>query len=152
MGLHGAKSSHPSGSGHTTKKGYHRLYIWDAELKVERAIFAHVHEWEKVNGPIPAGFDIHHKDFDKQNNDIGNLELVSPMAHKRLHTGCELRDGAWWKTCSQCEQAKPVDGDNWYLAENGWIRNGMCKCCHIKKVSGHRSAKRAAARALKAAV
>lgn len=28
-------------------------------------------------GPIPIGYEIHHKDFNRKNNDISNLELVT---------------------------------------------------------------------------
>ena len=40
---------------------------------------AHVHrlEWEKHHGKIPDGYIIHHKDEDKTNNTINNLEWCS---------------------------------------------------------------------------
>lgn len=34
---------------------------------------------------IPKGFTVHHIDFDKHNNDISNLALVSLSAHTKLH-------------------------------------------------------------------
>ena len=40
--------------------------------------------WVHFNGDIPDGHDIHHKDHDKENNDIGNLECISKSLH-RLH-------------------------------------------------------------------
>ncbi|MDR2874289.1 MAG: HNH endonuclease [Methanobrevibacter sp.] len=33
--------------------------------------------WEEVNGPIPKGYFIHHKDENRMNNDIENLEIMS---------------------------------------------------------------------------
>lgn len=47
--------------------------------------------WEFYNGKIPKGYDIHHKDHDKSNNDIDNLELLSKTDHLKKH-GEELTD------------------------------------------------------------
>lgn len=41
--------------------------------------------WEIHNGPIPKGFDIHHKDGDKLNNVIHNLECMSHADHLAIH-------------------------------------------------------------------
>ena len=41
--------------------------------------------WEVHNGEIPGGYDIHHKDHDKTNNQIDNLELVNSGEHRSLH-------------------------------------------------------------------
>jgi len=44
--------------------------------------------WEVYNGEIPDGMTINHKDMNKENNDIENLELVSHadnMAHARAN-------------------------------------------------------------------
>lgn len=37
----------------------------------------HIIIWVMFNGPIPEGFEIDHKDTDKQNNRIENLRLVT---------------------------------------------------------------------------
>lgn len=41
--------------------------------------------WEYHNGPIPKGYHIHHKDFNKNNNDLSNLTLIESKAHEKLH-------------------------------------------------------------------
>lgn len=41
--------------------------------------------WEQANGPIPRSMGVHHKDRDKLNDDIDNLELVSKSEHIDLH-------------------------------------------------------------------
>ncbi len=41
--------------------------------------------WEATHGPIPEGYDIHHRDHDKTNNAIANLELVRKDIHAKLH-------------------------------------------------------------------
>ena len=45
----------------------------------------HRYVWEYYNGDIPAGYDIHHKDKDKSNNDISNLEMLEKAEHRQFH-------------------------------------------------------------------
>ena len=45
----------------------------------------HVYVWEYYNGKVPKGYHVHHKDFDKTNNDISNLTLLSAHDHITLH-------------------------------------------------------------------
>lgn len=82
--------------------------------------------WEQENGPIPEGFQIHHKDGDGFNNDLSNLELVSTREHGEIHSihpkvkSCAVCGGDFRpaptkreraKTCSrQCFRALLSDG------------------------------------------
>jgi hypothetical protein len=134
MGKHGRKSKHASGVGYTTEKGYHRLSVWDSETKSVRVVMAHVWAWEQQHGPIPEGYQIHHRNGDKQDNRLENLEIVDPTTHKRLHNGCELRAGIWWKPCPVCGEFKPIDAEHWYLSKEGWPLYGKCRPCHIARV------------------
>lgn len=45
----------------------------------------HQYIWIKHNGVIPKGYDIHHIDEDKTNNDISNLRLMTRKEHRSLH-------------------------------------------------------------------
>lgn len=47
--------------------------------------YEHRRVWEAHNGPIPEGMLVHHKDHDKWNNDIANLELLSRVGHAEEH-------------------------------------------------------------------
>ena len=38
--------------------------------------------WKEHYGDIPEGYEVHHKDHNKENNDITNLELLSPTQHQ----------------------------------------------------------------------
>jgi hypothetical protein len=41
--------------------------------------------WEKHYGQIEKGYVIHHKDFDKKNNSIENLECLTKKEHGEKH-------------------------------------------------------------------
>lgn len=41
--------------------------------------------WEKANGPIPPGYEIHHVDGDGKNNCLENLVLLTHAEHMALH-------------------------------------------------------------------
>lgn len=112
----------------TTKKGYLR-HRKDNEGKLR---MEHCLVWEEHNGKIPIGMQIHHKDFDKTNNHIDNLQLVTPLEHKRLHSGCRIVDGEWEKKCSVCETFKKCTKDFWYFSR-GWMTGTICKKCFIQK-------------------
>lgn len=127
MGQRGPKPRRADGY-HVTAKGYLRGTVGG------RLRFEHDVVWEREYGPIPDGLDVHHRDLNKQNNDLANLILVDPTTHKRLHSGCELRDGVWWKPCGVCGRSKPIDIANWYLSKEGWPLYGRCRPCHISKV------------------
>lgn len=111
-----------------TAKGYMRY----AKDESGRLRFEHCIVWEKHNGKIPLGMQIHHRDEDKTNNNIDNLQLVTPLEHKRLHAGCRLVNGEWEKPCKDCGEYKPCNKENWYFSR-GWITGKLCKLCFIKK-------------------
>lgn len=47
--------------------------------------------WEYYNGKIPSGYEIHHIDHDKSNNEIDNLAMVTEAEHHKIHTA-EMSD------------------------------------------------------------
>jgi len=120
----GILSSSPKGYGYVTQKGY--LRKWD--IKQKRYRLEHNIVWEEHFGKIPENYQIHHKDGNKLNNDINNLELVSPIYHKRIHSGCELRNGFWWKPCKKCGVFQPIT--EYYKRVDGI--SSRCKKCSIK--------------------
>lgn len=64
------------------KTGY---YLSTKPTKHNKRQRLHVYVWEYYNGDIPKGYEVHHKDGDKYNNEIENFELLIGLKHRKLH-------------------------------------------------------------------
>lgn len=76
----------------------------------------HAHRWVWINhyGSIPKGMDIHHKDGNKSNNEIENLEALTRSDHLKRHWEegrFDLR-----KRKEQLDKARPLQ---WLKSEEG---------------------------------
>jgi hypothetical protein len=69
----------------------------------------HKEVWKKHHGPIPSGFDVHHKDEDKMNNDPSNLELKEHGEHSSHHNA--TRTFSDRPRCEYCSRFVLQDGD-----------------------------------------
>ena len=125
----GPLSSAPGGYGTINIDGYRRVSISSKGKRRQR--FEHRVVWEQYNGPVPKGYEIHHRDGNRLNNAIENLEMVTPLAHKRLHEGCFEKDGVQWKPCRKCGTPHPVD--TYYKRKTGIL--SICRSCEKKRVS-----------------
>ena len=83
----------------------------------------HRYVWEYYNGEIPDGYQIHHKDRDKGNNDISNLELIPFSAHAKLHSTERAEARHEWVVENLKENAQPKASE-WHKSESGrqWHR------------------------------
>ena len=65
--------------------------------------FLHQAVWVAYNGPIPPGYDPHHKNENKEDNRIENLELLTKEEHGRLHAiAYWATQHATLRTCHGC--------------------------------------------------
>ena len=71
----------------TNKQG-HRVHINENGYEVFDRDGNLFHKWwfkHKNNRWIKEGYEIHHIDFNKRNNEIDNLEEITPEEHHKKH-------------------------------------------------------------------
>ena len=105
-------------------------------------ILMHKYVWEYYNGKIPKGYEVHHIDRNRANNDISNLQLLTKEEHKRLHAEMLTDEEREWKRQNLIKNAVPK-ATEWHKSEEGraWHkeqansidlhkeRHLICKCC-----------------------
>lgn len=111
--------------------GYPQLKLDDGRIVGE-----HRWVWQCAHGPIPDGYQIHHRDGDRTNNKLRNLAALTPSDHKREHCG-HWKDpaGEWWKRCTSCGIASP-EADfptKRYRSDGIRLTRGNCKTCERER-------------------
>lgn len=64
---------------YTISKHKHTGHLYVNGIALHRLVY------EKHYGKIPKGMIVHHIDFNKENNDIDNLELMTIDEHNKIH-------------------------------------------------------------------
>ena len=106
-----------------TKFGYRRIM-----LKTRKQRFEHVLVWEAHHGPVPAGFEVHHKNENKLDNRIENLQLVTRLEHKRIHSGCIRFGNTWLKRCRRCRWYRDIEKEFYVYPGRNGVMGICCRC------------------------
>ena len=102
-------------------KGYPCIWLNGKNIRI------HVLLWERVNGSKPKGYEIHHRDFDRDHYSLDNLELLTISDHRKYHAGWIKKDGVWVsKPCTRCK--KVLSLNNFYQRK-GHTPSALCKPC-----------------------
>ena len=79
----------------------------------------HVYVWEYYNGSeVPKGYNVHHKNFDKNNNEIENLVLMTAKEHSNLHGSSWSEERREWARENLAKNARPK-ASKWHGSEEG---------------------------------
>lgn len=112
----------------TTKRWYRR---W--KNRGDRKIYSlpeHRWVWEISKGIIPQGYEVHHIDGDRHNNDKDNLTLLSKEEHQELHRRethqHKLILGRIHRKCQSCGKYKPLQKFH-KRGKHSW--QGYCREC-----------------------
>ena len=106
-------------------------YYWHKRAD-KRTVSLHKYVWEKHNGPVPAGYVVHHIDHDTRNNEIGNLELVNGTEHSRYHLQKRIDEGTIDVTASLGKAREAAK--HWHRSPEGreWHRQHAYRIIHKK--------------------
>lgn len=110
-----------------------------------KCVLMHRYVWEYFHGAIPPGHHVHHRDGDKSNNAIENLECLPGGEHISHHTREKaVREPGWWN--AGLELAREAarhwhssdEGRRWH-SEHGvrvWVGRELREhqCAHCGKV------------------
>jgi hypothetical protein len=107
-------------------EGYVRLEWMENGRDIQE--LEHQRIWKRANGSIPNGYEIHHKDENKENNSLANLELLTFSDHRRIHRGQRLTDGKWFKKCKVCDEWLESTPENFETTKTN-VR-AVCKKCY----------------------
>ena len=115
------------------KTGYYQMAETNKrkQLGIERRLHRAI--WRFYNGDIPKGYQVHHKDENKDNNDISNLELLSASEHAKLHS---RRTKIWWHTTKGKKANKKgiKNARAWHSSEEGYKWHSEHQKQSIKKM------------------
>lgn len=119
----------------------------DKKYHYNSSLRKHLHQyiWEKHNGDVPKGYEIHHIDFDTTNNDISNLIMLTIKEHKEIHRNNISQERLEFLRSNLSENARPKASE-WHKSANGvkWhkehyetMKNKLhkkeimtCECCN----------------------
>lgn len=60
-------------------------YLWMNRYMMFNGRFVHQLVWEESNGKVPCGYILHHKNENRLDNRLENLELTTRAEHCKFH-------------------------------------------------------------------
>lgn len=111
----------------------------------------HRYVYRTCVGEIPEGYDVHHRDHDKTNNDISKLVIMRRSEHLKLH-GKELTDEDRQRLRDNMNKNARPAACEWHRSKEGraWHREHakfcarmhekvkkVCKCCSREFIGPH---------------
>lgn len=104
----------PDGTGKIRKDGYidHKI---GGKMYLEHRLI-----WEAEHGPIPDGYVIHHKDHNRANNKLENLELMEARTHTSHHWTKRRRRATTCCIvgCARATEKRPLCWTHWTRLRN----------------------------------
>ena len=95
--------------------------------------------WEAFNGPIPKGMQINHKDENKLNNCLSNLEMVTPQYNTMYGTAIKRKVEKISKPVRQLynnEVIKDYPSGAEASRQTGITCSGICRSCRTGYAAG----------------
>lgn len=117
-------------------KGYWLGQTKGADGRQHR-IRLHTYVWEKHNGPIPDGYEIHHIDRNTDNNEIKNLVMLTVEEHRALHASL-LTDEKRQAYRENLDKTARPKAKEWHASEEGRKWHSM----HGKEVAEKQAKKK----------
>lgn len=75
--------------------------------------------WVEAFGEIPAGMQVHHKNEDWTDNDLGNLELVPESEHKSAHMTKSMADPDFRANAMRGLEVAREKAAEWHASDDG---------------------------------
>lgn len=97
------------------KTGYYLATKKTYQGKRERL---HVYVWRYFNGPVKDGYHVHHKDENKDHNDIENLACIPETLHERHH-GCSRAANHYEEVCKNLAEKAQPNAAEWHRSDSG---------------------------------
>lgn len=122
-------------SNQNVKGDYLRVVLEDKITKKRRSVSVHILVAEHFIGERPKGHHVHHKDGNKQNNTVSNLEYIHPKNHRKETEKIRPQIVTGIVNYNKYEKPKKIQQyslDGIFLAEyiNGEVASRMTGICH----------------------
>jgi predicted Zn-ribbon and HTH transcriptional regulator len=107
-------ADHPGWKGgrHLNSEGYVAVRTGTRHYDLEHRLV-----WTEAHGPIPDGYIIHHKNRDRTDNRLENLQMLPQGLHRRGHRG-----DRWARAYDECQGCGTT--------ERAHAARGLCQPCY----------------------